>query len=79
MKIFEITLYQLIKINDSYNISPCFLRFFVVMLYENGNIMIPYNVSLHSSWFPHVPVYVRYNSHRLRIYRSTRFRVPPSR
>ena len=29
--------------------------------------------------FTHVSVCVRYNSHRLRIYRSTRFRVPPSR
>lgn len=29
--------------------------------------------------FVHVSVCARYNSHRLRIYRSTRFRVPPSR
>ena len=29
--------------------------------------------------FAHVSVCARYNSHRPQIYRSTRFRVPPSR
>ena len=29
--------------------------------------------------FVHVSVCARYNSHRPQIYRSTRFRVPPSR
>ena len=53
MKIFEIALYDLLKINGSYNISHCFLSFSVVMLYETGNFRIPYNVSLYADQFDH--------------------------